>query len=122
VAALHRRRELLADRFGQMVARCDAVVCPVSALPALRHGTAARLVLAAAPCLFANLFDLAAGTMPVTTVRSDEEQRPPALDPVLRAAADCDRGSRELPIGVQIVAAPGRGEATVLDLMARLEP
>jgi len=104
-----------------MVAGCDAVVCPVSALPALRHGTAAKLVLAAAPCLFANLLDLAAGTVPVTTVRADEERRPPARDPVLRAAADCDRDSHGLPIGVQIVAAPSRGEATVLELMQRLE-
>jgi len=122
VAALHRRREQLADRLGQLVAGCDAVVCPVSALPALRHGTAARLVLAAAPCLFANLFDLAAGSVPVTTVRADEERRPSARDPVLQAAADCDRGSRGLPIGVQIVAAPGRGEATVLELLQRIAP
>jgi len=121
VAALRRSRADLAERFGRLVAGCDAVLCPVSALPALRHGTAARLVLAAAPCLFANLFDLAAGTVPVTTVRADEEHRAPPRDPVLRAAAECDRASGGLPIGVQIVAAPGRGEATVLELLARLE-
>jgi fatty acid amide hydrolase len=122
VAMLHERREQLADRFGRLLAGYDAVVCPVSALPALRHGTAARLVLAASPCLFANLLDLAAGTVPVTTVRADEQDRASARDPVLRAAADCDRDSQGLPVGVQIVAAPGRGEATVLELLQRLAP
>ena len=121
IAALHRRRDDVADRFETLLAGCDAVVCPVSALPALRHGTAAQLVLAAAPCLFANLLDLAAGTVPVTRVRDGEEGRSPSGDPVLRAAANCDRDSRGLPVGVQVVAAPGRGEATVLDLMDRLE-
>jgi fatty acid amide hydrolase len=121
VAALHRRRDELADRCERLLAGCDAVVCPVSAVPALRHGTAAQLVLAAAPCLLANLLDLAAGTVPVTEVHDDEERRPFSRDPVLGAAAECDRDSRGLPVGVQIVAAPGRGEATVLDLMERIE-
>jgi hypothetical protein len=56
-AALVAARETLAARFAELTSGCDAVVCPVSALPALRHGTAARLVLAAAPCLLANLLD-----------------------------------------------------------------
>jgi putative heme-binding domain-containing protein len=50
-------RDALAGRFAAVVAGCDAVVCPVSAVPAMRHGTAARLFLAAAPCLLANLLD-----------------------------------------------------------------
>jgi len=104
------------------MAGCDAVICPVSAVPALRHGTAARLVLAAAPCLIANLLDLAAGAVPVTTVRPAEETgRPFSVDPVLRAAAAADRGSGGLPIGVQVIAPPGGDEATVLDVMAIIE-
>ena len=87
-------------------------------MPALRHGSAARLVLAAAPCLVANLLDLAAGAVPVTAVRADEQWgRPASFDPVLRAAAATDRGSLGLPIAVQVIAAPGRGEATVLEAM-----
>jgi fatty acid amide hydrolase len=94
----------------------------VSALPALRHGTAARLIVAAAPCLLANLLDLPAGAVPVTEVRPDEEAtRPRSRDPVLRAAAECDRGSAGLPVGVQVVACPGRDEDTVLDVMAAVE-
>jgi fatty acid amide hydrolase len=100
----------------------DVVVCPVSALPALRHDTAAQLVLAAAPCLLANLLDLPAGAVPVTRVRPDEEgDRGFPFDPVLRAASACDRGSRGLPVGVQVVGGPAADEAVVLDAMQAIE-
>jgi len=122
LAALEAARASLARRFTAATAGCDAVVCPVSALPALRHGTAARLLLAAAPCMLANLLDLAAGVVPVTQVRSAEEQgRPRSWDPVLRAAAETDRGSGGLPIGVQVIAPPGRGERSVLAVMRLIE-
>jgi fatty acid amide hydrolase len=122
LAELLAAREDLARRFAALAADCDAIVCPVSALPALRHGTAARLFLAAAPCLLANLLDMPAGAVPVTAVRADEETgRGPTWDPVLRAAAACDRGSRGLPVGVQVIGCPGRGEATVLAVMAAIE-
>ena len=122
VIELSAARDRLAARFADLTAGCDAVVCPVSALPALRHGTAARLVLAAAPCLLANLLDLAAGAVPVTRVRPEEETgRPWSCDPVLRAAAATDRGSRGLPIGVQVIAPPGGTEATVLATMRLIE-
>lgn len=120
--ALAAARHDLAARFSACVAGCEAVVCPVSAVPALRHGNAAGLLLAASPCLLANLLDLPAGAVPVTTVRADEESsRPFAIDPVLRAAAMCDRGSRGLPVGVQVVAPPGGDEATVLEVMRLIE-
>jgi len=122
LAALLAARESLASRFAAATAGCDAIVCPVSALPALRHGTAARLLLAAAPCLIANLLDLAAGVVPVTRVQPQEEQgRPRGWDPVLRAAAETDRGSRGLPVGVQVLAPPGRSERSVLDVMRLIE-
>ena len=124
-----RRREF-ATRFAAAVAPYDALVCPVSALPALPHGTAARLVLAAAPCLLANLLDLPAGTVPITRVRPDEETgRVPSRDRVVQAAAAADRDSRGLPIGVQVVGIPVTGSATdpirseriVLDVMRLIE-
>jgi fatty acid amide hydrolase len=118
---LDRRTALVADLAG-LVTGCDALICPVSAVPALRHGTAARLVLAAAPCLVANLFDLAAGAVPITRVRPDEEQtRPWSTDPVLRAARRCDAGSRGLPVGVQVIAPPGGDESVVLRVMQMIE-
>ena len=122
LAELVAARDALATRFAAAVAGCDAVVCPVSALPALRQGTAARLVLAAAPCLLANLLDLPAGAVPVTTVLPEETRgRTWSLDPVIRAAAATDRGSAGLPVGVQVIGCPGRGEATVLEVMRRIE-
>jgi len=122
LAELLASRSGLAGRLAAAARGCDAVVCPVSALPALRHGTAARLVLAAAPCFLANLLDLAAGAVPVTMVRPDEEAgRPASRDPVLRAAAATDRGSRGLPVGVQVIAPPGGDEATVLEVMRLIE-
>lgn len=122
LALLLAARAELATRFATAASGCDAIICPVSALPALRHGSAARLVLAAAPCLLANLFDLAAGAVPVTTVRLAEETgRPWSADPVSRAALLADRGSHGLPVGVQVVAPPGGDEATVLELMRLIE-
>ena len=117
---LAEARAAIAARFRELVGDADAVVCPVSALPALPHGTAARLVLAAAPCLFANLLDLAAGSLPITTVRPDEEHRERSRDRVLRSARRADCGSRGLSVGVQVVAGPGRGTATVLATLATL--
>jgi len=115
-------RARLATRYAALVAGYDAIVCPVSALPALRHGTAARLILAAAPCLLANLLDLPAGAVPVTTVRPDEEQGRGSLrDPVLRDAVHTDRGSRGLPVGVQVVGGPVADESLVLDVMQAIE-
>ncbi len=114
-------RAPLAARVEALGERYDALLCPVSAVPALRHGTAALLIVAAAPCLLANLLDLAAGTVPVTTVRPDEENgRAHSRDPVVRAAIDCDRGSAGLPVGVQVIALNG-GEATVLEVMRMIE-
>lgn len=99
----------------------DAVVCPVSALPALRHGTAGRLILAAFPCLFAMLLDLPTATVPVTRVRASETTgRGLSLDPVLQAAAATDAGSTGLPIGVQVIAIDGRDQ-TAIRVMAAIE-
>jgi fatty acid amide hydrolase len=108
-ASLCDQRDEFVTRFASLVASYDALVCPVSALPALRHGMAARLVLAASPCLLANLLDLPAGTVPVTRVWPDEETgRGSSRDRVVRAAAAVDRGSRGLPVGVQVVGVPPR--------------
>ena len=123
LAVLLRAREALAGLLQgwRHAERIDAIVCPVSALPALRHETAGRLVLAAFPCLLASLFDLPAATVPVTTVRDGETtSRAVSLDPVLRAAAATDAGSAGLPIGVQVVAFDGR-EETLVRVMAAVE-
>ena len=105
--SLHHRRAEFATRFAAVAAPYDAVLCPVSALPALPHGTAARLVLGAAPCLLANLLDLPAGTVPITRVGPDEELgRARSRDRIAQAAAAADRDSCGLPVGVQVVGVP----------------
>jgi len=128
--SLHDRRTEFAKRFAAVAAPYDALVCPVSALPALPHGTAARLVLGAAPCLLANLLDLPAGTVPITRVGPDEEiGRARSRDRVAHAAAAADRDSCGLPVGVQVVGVPDaasaadplRSERIVLDVMRRLQ-
>lgn len=134
LAVLCERRATLAGRCASLLAGYDAVVCPVSALPALPHGTASKLVVAAAPCMLANLLDLAAGAVPVTRVRPDEEDRRAGLrtgrDRVVRAAAEADRGSRGLPAGVQVIGLgtgsavctePLAAERTVLEVMRLIE-
>jgi hypothetical protein len=77
--------------------------------------------LAASPCLLANLLDLAAGAVPVTAVRGNEEAgRPRSNDPVEVAAIETDRGSAGLPVAVQVIALdrrPGTAEAIVLGAM-----
>jgi Asp-tRNA(Asn)/Glu-tRNA(Gln) amidotransferase A subunit family amidase len=117
---LLQNRQRLAAHVDGLSARFDAIVCPVSAVPALPHGTASKLILAAAPCLLANLLDLAAGAVPVTRVAAGEEPRCEGRDPVIRAGRDADRGSRGLPIGVQVIALRG-GESTVLAVMRAIE-
>jgi fatty acid amide hydrolase len=117
-------REAIAARVRAWAAEFDAVICPVSAVPALRHGTAARLLVAQAPCMLANLLDLPAGAVAVARVRPDEEAgRDSSRDPVAQLAADTDRGSAGLPVGVQVIGletTPGVGERLVLDIMATL--
>ncbi|MFM7035277.1 MAG: amidase [Planctomycetia bacterium] len=125
VAALELARAGLRLRIDLLAKDFDAVVCPVSSLPALRHGTAARLVVAASPCLLANLLDLPAGAVPVTSVRPDEETgRTWSRDPVVALARETDVGSRGLPVGVQVVGLsdePREGENVVLDVMQGIE-
>lgn len=121
LAPLLAARDRMAAHAAAMGEHHDAIVCPVSALPALRHGTAATLIVAAAPCLLANLLDLAAGSVPVTQVLPHEEiGRRNSRDPVVRAASETDRGSAGLPVGVQVIALRG-GEATVLEVMRLIQ-
>ncbi len=102
-----------------------AVVCPVSAVPALRHGTAGRLTLAAMPCFLANLLDLPAGSVPVGRVCAEDLADDALLadrstDPVLAAARHTVEESEGLPVGVQVIALDRR-EATALAVMAAIE-
>jgi fatty acid amide hydrolase len=104
------------DRLG-----IDVILAPVHALPALTHGGAYYLSTAASYSMLYNLLGMPAGAVPVTRVRNDEA-RPRAVgrDMIDRAAAEVERGSAGLPIGVQVVARHWR-EDLVLAVMAELE-
>jgi fatty acid amide hydrolase len=115
--SVYRRRfvgEL--DRLG-----IDALLCPPHALPALTHGSTYYLATAASYSMLYNLLGMPAGVVPVTRVRADEAQpRDPGRDIVERTAAEVERGSAGLPVGVQVAARPWR-EDVVLAVMAALE-
>jgi fatty acid amide hydrolase len=100
--------------------RFDAIVCPPSGLPALRHGAFNGSVAASYTYLY-NLLGLPAGVVAATRVRPGEESdREWSWDPVVRTARAVEAGSAGLPVGVQVVARPWR-EDVVLAVMAALE-
>jgi fatty acid amide hydrolase len=104
------------DRLG-----IDVLVAPALALPALTHGSTYYLATAASYSMLYNLLGMPAGVVPATRVRDDEAQpRAAGRDVVDRAAAEVERGSAGLPIGVQVVARHWR-EDLVLAVMAQLE-
>jgi fatty acid amide hydrolase len=98
----------------------DAIICPPHGLPALRRGTFYGSYAGSYAVLY-NLLGMPAGVVPVTRVMDGEESpREPGRDFVMRAARAVERGSVGLPIGVQVVSAPGR-ERTALAVMALLQ-
>ena len=100
---------------------CDALLCPVDALPAMQPGRGGDLSNAVSYAALYNLLGMPAGAVPVTRVRTDEEsERPSSFDRVERIARATERGSAGLPIGVQIVARHWR-EDVVLRLMQMVE-
>ncbi len=99
----------------------DVMLCPVVGTPAFRHGASEHLMDAVSYAFAYNILGFPAGTVPVTTVRPDEESgRPVSSDPSDLAAAEGDRGSAGLPVGVQIVGRPWE-EHRVLAVMQALE-
>lgn len=114
-------RKRFLDRFE--AAGIDALLCPGLALPAFPHGTSVLLNQACSYTFVWNLFNLPAGTVPVTRVRTDEQFYEPSRhrnDSLTRAAQGAMKGSAGLPIGVQVVALPWR-EEKCLGAMKRLE-
>jgi Asp-tRNA(Asn)/Glu-tRNA(Gln) amidotransferase A subunit family amidase len=102
-------------------ARVDVLICPPCSVPAFRHGTTQQLGPASVnyTCLY-NLLAYPAGVVSTTTVRRDETSgRSPSREKMFDTARAIDDGSTGLPVGVQVVADPGR-EDRVLDVMEAL--
>jgi fatty acid amide hydrolase len=105
----------------------DALLCPGGTLPALPHGESSHLSLGASTTFLFNLLHLPAGTVPITRVRKDEEERLLSSeasrhrpDQWTKRAEQSLRDSAGLPIGVQVAARPWHDEL-VLELMQQIE-
>ena len=99
----------------------DVLVCPPHALPALTHGSTYELSTAASYSMLYNLLGMPAGVVAATCVRPGEAlPRAAGRDVVDRRAAQVERNSAGLPVGVQVVARHWR-EDVALAVMAALE-
>jgi Asp-tRNA(Asn)/Glu-tRNA(Gln) amidotransferase A subunit family amidase len=124
VAELSRRHADYRARFASAMAaaKVDVLLCPPCIGPAFRHGSTKDL--GPASVTYTSLFNLLAypaGVVTTTSVRADEmTARPRSRERMMEAARLDDEGSEGLPVGVQIVAEPGR-EDRVLTVMEILE-
>ena len=92
----------------------DAILGPVCALPAFRHGTTKDLGVAGANTILYNVLGYPAGVVPWTRVGANEESdRPASGDLVEKAAKKCEEGSAGLPIAVQVAARPWQEHAAL---------
>jgi fatty acid amide hydrolase len=99
----------------------DVILSPACALPALRHGASEELVLIGGYTCLYNLLGYPAGVVPLTRVRKEEETvTSRSSDRMDRTAAETERDSAGLPVGVQIAARPWR-DHVALTAMAAIE-
>jgi len=116
----YRARFLSAlDRAGP--APIDVLLSPAGALPAVRHGATVELGVIGAYVAIYNVLGYPAGVVPFTRVRESEQlDTARSSDRMDRAALESERGSKGLPIGVQVAARPFR-EHLALAVMSALE-
>ncbi|HNB50924.1 MAG TPA: amidase family protein, partial [Anaerolineales bacterium] len=99
----------------------DAILCPLSPLPPVRHGDTNNLADFWGTATMFNVLGFPAGVAPITRVRpSEETDRPDSREKSEQAARAVEQGSAGLPIAVQI-AAPHWREDVVLAVMGALE-
>jgi fatty acid amide hydrolase len=97
----------------------DVLLCPPHATPAVPHTKSAQFQVAGSYSMLWNLLQFPAGVVPVTTVRSSETERGgAAVDRLDRTAAEVDKASAGLPVGVQIVGKPFRDEEPLAVMLA----
>jgi len=98
----------------------DLLLCPAHATPALPHGLSKDFTLAGSPSMLWNICQFPAGVVPVTRVRADETKREAPKDQLEKRAAEVDRQSAGLPVGVQVIGRPWE-EDRVLAAMIAIE-
>ncbi|APR86390.1 Aspartyl-tRNA(Asn) amidotransferase subunit A [Minicystis rosea] len=118
IASLRSERADIAA--SMRAANIDVILCPPHATPALPHGLSRDFALAGTPAMLWNIVQFPAGVVPVTRVRAAEAARPNASDRLEKQAAEVDRRSAGLPVGVQVVARPWE-EDTLLAAMVAIE-
>lgn len=98
----------------------DAIISPVSALPAFLHDSTDKVGLGGAYTLLYNVLGFPAGIARISEVKTEEAvSRKAGLDLRDRAAAKTERLSAGLPLSVQIAARPWR-EDIVLAVIENL--
>jgi fatty acid amide hydrolase len=117
-AALRDARVLILA--AMRAAGVDLLLCPPHATAALPHGLSRDFVLAGSPSMLWNMAQFPAGVVPVTRVRPSETRRDRPRDRLEKRAAEVDRQSAGLPVGVQVVGRPWE-EDRVLAAMIAIE-
>lgn len=98
--------------------KIDLVICPAHSTPALPHGLSREFALAGSWSMLWNLVQFPAGVVPVTRVRPGEATRDRRRDSLEKRAAEVDRQSLGLPVGVQIVGRPWAEDAVLAAMIA----
>lgn len=118
------RQDALQEKFVTWLKtnRYDAILSAPYATAALSHEAAIDLVGASSYALWANLFGMPAGVVPVTNVIAHDVPTSPPMtsDVVLKKFHEVQQNSVGLPVGVQI-AAPHWREDICLSLMKVIE-
>lgn len=100
--------------------RIDAILGPISPVPAFLHDSSDKIGLGGTYSLIYNMLGFPAGIARVSTVRDDEAVgRRAGFDLGERSASKAEAGSAGMPLAVQIAARPWR-EDIVLALIERL--
>jgi len=99
-------------------ARIDVILCPAHATPALPHGLSRDFVLAGSASMLWNVVQFPAGVVPVTRVRAGEAARDKPQDRIEKQAAQVDKQSAGLPVGVQIVGRPWEEDVVLAAMIA----
>lgn len=88
--------------------RLDIVISPGFGCQAFPHGKSDVLSVAAAYTFIWNFLDMPVGSLPITCVRQDEQNYNSKYNDIItKELKNVAKNSQGLPVGVQIVGAPG---------------
>ena len=102
--------------------KLDGFICPGSALPALKHQTSNELFLCCCYNFVWNFLGFPVGAVPISKIQENEEEYddPVNRDRIYHLAKECCKGSKGLPVGVQVSTLPYKDELCLF-LMKEIE-